>query len=141
MAGVRWNERELRQLLESRDGPVGRDLVAKGERVAAEQRRTCPVSEDGHHGHPPGTTRDSVKSTMGADAIGLHVDVGPDAETQDGIKIGLLIDLGTKPHVIRSKGDYPLRSAKGEVFGKEVQHPGTESNPFIRRSLDVLRNE
>ncbi len=142
MARVVWNRAELARLLDSQSGPVGRDLAVKGEKVAAEQRRLAPVSPDGSHGRPPGHMRDRIHSELGRDAIGLHVDVGTDATTPDGHAYPLDVEYGTRPHKIRSKGNYPLRDPKsGRVFGYEVDHPGTQAQPFLRPSLDVLRRE
>ncbi len=47
----------------------------------------------------------------------------------------IILELGSRPHVIRSHGDYPLRSADGRVFGKEVRHPGTPAYHFLRNAL------
>ncbi|MCX5066661.1 hypothetical protein OOJ91_12305 [Micromonospora lupini] len=142
MARVVWNYGEAERLLHSESGPVGRDMARKGERVAAEQRRTAPVSPDGSHGREPGYMRDHVSSNLGRDTLGLYVDVGTDARTPDGHAYPLDVELGTRPHVIKSKGNYPLRNPKtGQVFGPEVHHPGTDAQPFLRPSLDVLRHE
>lgn len=140
MARVRWNSREAERLLNGRDGPVARDLAAKAARVAAEQKRTAPVSPDGSHGRPSGYMRDSVDVSHGRDERSLYVDIGPTAETPDGHPYPLDVELGSRPHSIDSKGDYPLRNPKtGQVFGKHVDHPGTEAQPFIRPSLSVIR--
>lgn len=141
MARLRWNRAEENKLLRSPGGPVGRDLRVKGERVAQEMKRRAPVSLDGSHGRPPGHMRDRVATEMGRDEQGLFCDIGTDATTPDGHSYPLDVELGTRAHVIESKGDYPLRDGRGNVFGKIVHHPGTEAQPFIRPSLDVLRNE
>lgn len=143
MAGsVRWNERELARLLNSEDGPVGRDLAVKAATVAQEQKRLAPVSPDGSHGRKSGHMRSSVDVGMGRDEVGLYADIGPTATTPDGHPYPRDVELGTRPHVIESHGDYPLRNKKtGQVFGRRVEHPGTEAQPFIRPSLDVLRRE
>lgn len=142
MARVRWNAKEAEKLLNSQSGPVGRDLAGKGRRVEAEQQRTAPVSPDGSHGRPPGYLRDRTYSRLGRDAQGLHCDIGTDATTSDGTPYPIFVELGTRPHVIESHGDYPLRNPKtGQVFGRRVQHPGTDPQPWLRPSLDVLRGE
>jgi hypothetical protein len=142
VARIRWNAREAERLFNSQSGPVGRDLARKGRRVEEQQRRTAPVSPDGSHGRPPGYLRDHTYSRLGRDDRGLHVDVGTDATTPDGFPYPLVQELGSRPHVIESKGDYPLRNPQtGQVFGKRVQHPGTDPQPWLRPSLDVLRGE
>lgn len=137
MARLRWNRAEEDKLLRSANGPVARDLRVKGERVAREAQRLCPVSEDGSGGNPPGHLRDSISAGgVDRDERGLFVDVGTDVD------YALPVELGSRPHVIESHGDYPLRNPKtGAVFGKTVQHPGTQAQPFLRPALDVLRNE
>lgn len=43
---------------------------------------------------------------------------------------------GTRPHPIRSTGPWSLHNAKtGAFFGRQVQHPGTQPNDFLTRSL------
>ena len=136
MARLQWNRAEEEKLLRSVNGPVGRDLRLKGERVAREAQRLCPVSPDGSGGNPPGHLRDSIGMTPGRDERGLYVDVGSDVE------YALPVETGSRPHEITSHGDWPLRNAKtGAVFGKTVQHPGAEASPFLRPALDVLRND
>lgn len=142
VARMRWNDAELHKLLNSEDGPVGRDLRLKGQRVAAEMRRRAPVSPDGSHGRQPGYMRSKIRDEMGRDELGLHVDIGTDATTPDGHPYPLDVELGARPHVIASHGDYPLRNRHtGQVFGKVVHHPGNDPQPFIRPSLDVLRRD
>ncbi len=46
-----------------------------------------------------------------------------------------MLEHGTRPHVIESHGNYPLRSADGRVFGRRVQHPGTPALHLLRRAL------
>lgn len=43
---------------------------------------------------------------------------------------------GTRPHPIRSRGNWPLRNRKtGQVFGPRVFHPGTKPNNFFERGI------
>jgi hypothetical protein len=131
-ARMQWDEGELRRLLDSPDGPLGQDFNRRGELGAQEAKRLCPVSPHGHEGRPSGTLRSTIAHEVGRDSQGLFVDVGTDDI------VGLYAEVGTGPHVIRSHGDYPLRDAAGHVFGREVQHPGTEPQPFLRPALDVM---
>ena len=51
------------------------------------------------------------------------------------------VEYGTRPHIIRSHGDYPLRNREtGEVFGRVVRHPGTQAQPFIRPNFYRYRS-
>jgi hypothetical protein len=46
------------------------------------------------------------------------------------------VEYGTKPHIIRSGGDYSLRNREtGQSFGKVVHHPGTPAQPYIRPAV------
>ncbi|MEU4558524.1 hypothetical protein AB0F72_09040 [Actinoplanes sp. NPDC023936] len=141
MAAFRWNQRELDRLLNSQNGPVGRDLDAKARRAQEAQKERAPVSPDGSHGRPAGYMRDSITRRHGRDSEGQFVDVGPTAETPDGHPYPLDVEFGTRPHTIESKGDYPLRDEHGNVFGKTVNHPGTEAQPFIRPSIEAIRDQ
>lgn len=129
MAGMRWNARELDRLLQSQTGPVSRHIDRLAGQVEQEQQRTAPVSADGSHGREPGYMRDSVTRQHGRDTDGIYVDVGPTAETPDGYPYPLGVELGTRPHAIPG------------AFGRDstVQHPGTEAQPFIRPSIEVIR--
>lgn len=45
---------------------------------------------------------------------------------------------GTRPHIIRSTGPWPLRNrATGQVFGPVVRHPGAAPNDYLQRALRV----
>lgn len=84
--------------------------------VARTARRLCPVDE--------GDLRDSIKAYP---ELG-RVEVGTDhwAPTE----------YGSRPHMIRSTGKWPLRNREtGETFGREVRHPGTPEQSFMRRAL------
>lgn len=107
--------------------------------VAAGQKRRIPVSQDGSHGRPAGYARDSIHVERGRDVEGPYRDIGADATSPTGYPYPLGLELGTPPHTIESKGDYPLRNAKtGQVFGRTVQHPGTQPYPWCRAALADL---
>jgi hypothetical protein len=45
------------------------------------------------------------------------------------------VNDGTPAHIIRSTGPWPLRNrATGQVFGREVHHPGTRAVHFTERA-------
>lgn len=138
---LQWNERELHQLLNSEHGPVGRDLARRGERGAQGAKRRAPVSPDGSHGRPSGYLRSRIGWRLGHDPIGLYVDVMSPATTPDGKPYPLFVELGTAPHVIESHGDYPLANRRtGQVFGRRVNHPGTDAQPHLRPCVDDMRD-
>lgn len=109
------------------------------EIIADRQRETIPISDDGSHGRPPGYARDHIDIWAGVNRGGTYYDVGSDATTPDGVSYPAILDAGSKPHVIESHGDYPLRNAHtGQVFGKRVMHPGTRPTYWCRNSIFAL---
>ncbi|GAA0528795.1 hypothetical protein GCM10010172_06750 [Paractinoplanes ferrugineus] len=102
------------------------------------QKRRIPVSRDGSHGRERGYARDQIHVERGRDAIGPYRDIGSDAESPDGYPYPLGLETGTVPHDITAKGDYPLRSKDGRVFGKTVHHPGTKPMPWCVPALADL---
>lgn len=136
---IEWDSRELNRILNSENGPVGRYLAKVGEVGTQGAKRRAPVSPDGSHGRPSGYMRSQIGWIVGEDAEGLYVDIQSPAVTPEGFPYGLGVEVGTAAHTIRSKGPYPLRDKKGNVFGKEVQHPGTDPQPYLRPAMDDIR--
>lgn len=82
--------------------------------IARDARRRCPIDT----GELEGTIH----------AVGTRVYVGTDYWQS--------VEYGSRPHIIRSHGNYPLRNREtGEVFGRVVRHPGTPAQPFMRPAL------
>jgi HK97 gp10 family phage protein len=107
---------------ERRLGPALDDAVQKTAlRVFKSARQRAPVDT--------GTLRSSLDFRQ--DAPGRYI-VGTNVE------YAKFVETGTSPHVIRADGDGYLKfpGRDGEpIFRKEVQHPGTEPNPFLRPAL------
>lgn len=141
LTDIKLNQAALDALLTGPNGPTARLMQRCGELVAQEQKRLAPVSPDGSHGRGSGYMRSKVGWEIGADNAGLFVDIGTSARSPEGFPYPLAVEFGSRPHVIRSKGPWPLRNSRtGQVFGRVVQHPGTRPQPFMRPSLDVLRS-
>jgi hypothetical protein len=134
-----WNDPELSSVLNSPEGPVGRDLQRKAEVVTQGAKRRAPVSPDGSHGRPSGYMRAHIGWRITRDSDGLVAIVESPAATPEGFPYPLVVELGSAPHIIESHGDYPLRDKYGHVFGKRVQHPGTDPQPYLRPALDDIR--
>lgn len=115
----------IHALLTSPTGPVAKELAVAAQKVTQGAKRRCPTRT--------GRLRSSIGWDLTGGGGGLHADIGTDVD------YALYVEFGTKPHVIRSHGPWPLRSAKGEVFGPVVHHPGTPAQPFLRPALDDLR--
>lgn len=136
---LQWDPAEWQQLMESEDGPVGRDLGRRAEIVTQGAKRRAPVSPDGSHGRGSGYMRSHIGWRYGRDTLGLYAVVESTARTPDGAPYALFVEVGTRPHEIRTKGRYPLRNRKtGQVFGPVVDHPGTAPQPYLRPALDDL---
>lgn len=121
------NQREMDELLRGETGPVMAELRSLGKTVErGAKRRTHGRIAAGVRAHEPKV-----------DTQGPYVDIATEAEDPEtGAPIGLFVEVGTRPHVIESHGDYPLRNREtGQVFGKRVNHPGTDPQPHLRPAL------
>ncbi|WP_086282103.1 HK97-gp10 family putative phage morphogenesis protein [Campylobacter devanensis] len=49
------------------------------------------------------------------------------------------VHFGTKPHIIKAKNKKVL-AAKGKIFGKKVNHPGTKANPYLENAANRYIN-
>jgi hypothetical protein len=56
-------------------------------------------------------------------------------------KYAIYVHEGTRPHVIRSKGPWQLRSKDGRTFGRSVNHPGTKPNRFLPKMLEKAQRD
>lgn len=131
---VEVNVNAVRALTRDHAGPIARDLARRAEKVTQEAKRLCPTSPRGSGENRSGHLRSSIGWSIDVDTAGLYADVGTSVD------YALPVEFGTKPHVIESKGDYPLRNPlTGQVFGRRVQHPGTPAQPYLRPSVRAGR--
>jgi hypothetical protein len=50
-----------------------------------------------------------------------------------------VVEVGGRPHIIRSHGPWPLRNREtGQVFGQVVHHPGTPAQPYLRPGVMAI---
>jgi hypothetical protein len=96
---------------------------------------TIPVSEDGSNGRPAGYARASIEVVEGGAGHLYYFDAGATARTEDGFPYPAVLEHGSRPHDITSKGDYPLRDKHGNIFGRTVHHPGTPEYAWCRRAI------
>lgn len=80
-----------------------------------------------------GTLRNSIKADV----------TGDDEITVTMVGYGKYVEYGTPPHTIRATEAKALhwKDGKGDHFAKEVHHPGTRPNPFIRHTLHTKFNK
>ena len=111
MATVRMTREQFKQRWERFKIGVAIDMVQ------ALQRR-CPVDT--------GKTRSSIKYDITSKGIVISMD-----------ETAIWIEFGTAPHIIRPKDKKALKFKVGgkDVFAKEVHHPGTRPQPFIRTTF------
>lgn len=130
---VDLNSTAIRELLNSPTGPAAKELIHAAQVVTKGAKRRCPVSPAGSGGNRSGHLRSSISWDLTPSP--LQADVGSDVD------YAIFVEYGTKPHVIRSKGPWPLRNRRtGQVFGPVVHHPGTRAQPFLRSALDDIRS-
>lgn len=134
-----WDDTEFNELFNSENGPAGRYMARVGEVGTQGAKRRAPVSPDGSNGRPSGYMRSQIGWVIGTDAEGLYVDIISPATTPTGFPYGLGVEVGTAAHIIRSHGPYPLRNKRGQVFGRQVNHPGTAAQPYLRPAMDDIR--
>jgi len=104
----------------------GRGLARPGGPERARLRRAGDLPL----GPPSGHLRNSVRAFREPDG---SVIIGPTAD------YAAYVNDGTRPHIIRSHGPWPLRNrATGQVFGPVVHHPGTVGVHFIERTAAAL---
>ena len=120
MIGMRFKRKRFIDPEELLRFTVAEFLPTAGVFVTGEAQLRAPVDY--------GQLRASIHYRVGSDhvAIGTAVEYAPDVE------------YGTKPHVIRVKTAKVLTNGK-DFFGKEVQHPGTRAQPFLRPAIDENR--
>lgn len=53
------------------------------------------------------------------------------------VDYAIYVEYGTEPHIIRPKTKKALKFKVNtvDVFAKQVRHPGTDPNPFIRNTF------
>lgn len=86
-----------------------------------------------------------MKDGVPEDSGDLHDSLEIDY-THNGAKIGsklgyaATVELGSGPHIIRVKSKKVLRNPEtGQVFGKQVLHPGTPAQPYMVPALERVR--
>ena len=80
----------------------------------------------------PKDTGQLAESTVG-EADAESMDCRLSAGDPEHVNYAAVVELGGRPHEIRSHGNYPLRNrATGQVFGMVVHHPGTPAQPYLR---------
>jgi hypothetical protein len=114
-------------------------LAAAAERVAVYQREHIPVGHDAGHGRAPGFAKSRIAVRVRPGKFGgREFEIGSDATTPEGFPYPVVLDVGARPHVIESHGNYPLKDAEGVIYGRHVNHPGVQPTNWCRGSLTAV---
>jgi hypothetical protein len=141
---ITWDDAAIRAACASPSSQIGRAMETLAGHLQSEMKRRCPVSPAGRsesgQGRWParksGTLRSSIERFRQPDGSWL---VGPTDKTESGEFLGPMIERGTGPHGIDSRGAWPLRNPdSGQVFGPHVDHPGTRPQPFIAPAAEAM---
>jgi HK97 gp10 family phage protein len=90
------------------DAGLEEALLAYGQAVIDDAKTRCPVSQDGSHGNPPGTLRDSLAATeTGPLEVTLH----------DGVEYGQYVHEGARGRAGRPFLGAAIDAAEGRLPG------------------------
>ena len=84
-----------------------------------------------------GRLRRSIQASIKIGKEYAEIVVGPT------VSYAMFVEFGTRPHIIRPVYARYLRFevAGRIVFAREVHHPGTRPNPFVRRTAEIIRQK
>lgn len=105
------------------------------ERLEAlvEERLTRPWADavrDDAQRYAPVDTGDLARSIRTERVTALHYRVGSD------LPYAAAQEFGARPHVIKARRAKVLANSEtGEVFGRQVNHPGNAAQPYLRPAL------
>ena len=121
-----WNRPALYTLLHSPNGDLGRYLHRRGVMMRAVA--TAKV------GKSTGMLARSIYLEQEATKTGQKMVLGASS------RHALLHHEGTRPHIIRARGNGTLRfaSAGRVVYSRQVMHPGTRPNRFLSSTLPMI---
>lgn len=124
------NDGEFARFVNDPNGPIKRDLRRRANNVQQYQLRRVP--------RRTGRLAATSRKNEGNNGWRPYVDVimGRQGQTD---YLGYIL-YGTPAHVIRARADRPnaaLRFMSGGAvrFAREVRHPGTRANNFVRDSI------
>lgn len=136
------NEAAVNRLLNSRDGPVARDLLRRGHRVGAVAKRKCPVDH--------GRLRSSITVALAPGSSGGVVcQVGTDVKYARWVHDGTGIYGPRKARIYpttaramvftprKSSGAFIARKGRVTVFAKSTK--GMKGTPFLKDALPAAR--
>lgn len=132
-ASVRFDAAALAAILTGRDGPVVRDLLRRGNRVASRAKALCPVDS--------GRLRSSIKVELRGSGPGIYVTVGTNVEYARAVHDGTGIygPKGRPIFPVRAKVlRFTPKGEKSAIFRPSVK--GVRPRPFLRNALPAARD-
>ena len=117
------NRAGMEYLLKNSNGPIGKDLRARGVRILAGAKAQVGVRT--------GALRASLHMRHFSDSRGQYVRVGSN------LNYALLHHEGSAPHIIKPNRKHMLKfQTRGQiVFAHVVKHPGTKPNRYLTDNL------
>lgn len=128
LTNVSWYKAPLDYLLNNPAGPVGRDLVKRGQKVLNAARMQVGVDT--------GRLKASLKMNHERDSRGQFVRVGSK------LNYALMHHEGTRPHIIVPKRSQVMVFNKGSqvIYATTVRHPGTKANRYLKDNLYLVKD-
>ena len=132
--GIHIDTSEVRHLqldLSAASGRVGARASAAIRKTAFAIERTAKVLAPVDTGNLEGSISTDIEGDGRFGA--MSAEIGPTAEYGDDV------EYGTQPHVIRARpgGSLVFVGRDGQlVFAKEVNHPGTQPQPYMGPAFD-----
>jgi hypothetical protein len=123
LTNITWDKAQLGILLDSPQGPVGRDLARRGRKVL--------IAATGQVGVDTGRLKKSLKMTHERGTRGQFVMVGSK------LNYALMHHEGTRPHIITPNRAQVMVFNKGPrvIYATSVRHPGTKANRYLKDNL------
>lgn len=132
MSSIEWNDANYDYMFHNWDGPTGRYIRTRAERLEAIARTAV--------GYRTGQLKARIGSRYTHRGKALEARVGanvhlPDSRATRGY--GYWHHEGTLPHVITARKAKALRFvvAGVPVYRHSVHHPGTKPNPYLTKYL------
>ena len=127
---IEWNEANLRYMTQSWQGPTGKYISTRAERLAMFARADAGLRS--------GALKASINTHRGHYGSELEARVGANVRTGRGDRgYAYWHHEGTLPHTIKAKHARALHFFMGgqEMYRASVHHPGFKGNPYLTQHL------
>lgn len=115
---------------------VARNMTPKVQRAREAVKQAAPIDKQGGGGRLKRSIRMYARDAGGRFTAQSGKTLVCAYEIAVEVPYASYVVRGTRPHLIRTTGPWPLRNRKtGQVFGPVVRHPGTKPNDFVSRAM------